>query len=88
MGRQQKMLIMTPAQCRAARALVDLTQPGLAEGAAIGLSTVVDFERSRRAVSPEAIGAMREALERCGIAFIEPNGGGPGVRLKLAGAAR
>ena len=75
------MLLMTPAQCRAARALVDLTQPALAERAALGLSTVVDFERSRRAVSPEAIGAMREALVRSGVLFIDANGKGPGVRL-------
>ena len=84
MGRQQKMLIMTPAQCRAARALVDLTQPGLAEGAALGLSTVVDFERSRRAVSPEAIGAMREALAKSGVVFIDADAQGPGVRLASA----
>ena len=56
-------------------------QPALAERAALGLSTVVDFERSRRAVSPEAIGAMREALVRSGVLFIDANGKGPGVRL-------
>ena len=81
-GRQQKMLIMTPAQCRAARALVDLTQPALAEDAALGLSTVVDFERRRRIVSAEATAAMRAALERRGVLFIAENGEGPGVRLQ------
>ncbi|WP_436642481.1 helix-turn-helix domain-containing protein [Microbaculum sp. FT89] len=73
---------ITPAQCRAARALVDLTQPQLAAAASLGLSTVVDFEKSRRAVSSDAAKAIRNALEAAGVEFIEENGGGPGVRLK------
>jgi transcriptional regulator with XRE-family HTH domain len=73
---------MTPSQCRAARALIDLTQPELAEAAGLGLSTVVDFERSRRAVSADAAAAIRAALEAAGAVFVEENGDGPGVRLK------
>lgn len=79
---QQKMLIMTPAQCRASRALVELNQPRLAELAGLGLSTVVDFERGRRAVSETAVAAMRTALEAVGVVFIAENGEGPGVRLR------
>jgi len=73
---------ITAEQCRAARALLDITQPGLAAASALGLSTVVDFEKSRRVVSKEAIQAMRVALERAGVEFIEENGGGSGVRLR------
>ena len=73
---------MTSAQCRGARAILEMTQPELARAAALGLSTVVDFERRRREVSEEAIKAMRRALEAAGIEFIDENGGGPGVRLK------
>lgn len=72
---------MTPAQCKAARALADLTQPKLAELAGVGLSTVVDFERSRRAVSPEAIAVIQGALETAGVIFVPENGQGVGVRL-------
>ncbi len=75
---------MMPAHCRAARALLDWTQPQLAEAAELGLSTVVDYERSRRAVSPEAIQAISRALEKAGVEFIPENGGGAGVRLKKA----
>lgn len=76
------MLIeMTPAQCRAARAILDMTQPKLAASAGLGLSTVVDFEKSRRQVSDDAIAAIRSALESAGVEFIAENGGGPGVRL-------
>tara|TARA_R110002153_G_scaffold22740_1_gene74437 strand:- start:1981 stop:2148 length:168 start_codon:yes stop_codon:yes gene_type:complete len=50
--------------------------------AGVGLSTVVDFEKSRRAVSADARNAMRTALETAGVEFIPENGGGVGVRLK------
>jgi DNA-binding transcriptional regulator YiaG len=71
-----------PSQCRAARALVELTQAELATAAGIGLSTVVDFEKARRDVSESARRAIRDALERAGVKFIGANGGGPGVRLR------
>ncbi|MGF6313431.1 transcriptional regulator with XRE-family HTH domain [Bradyrhizobium sp. i1.8.4] len=73
---------ISPAQCRGGRALLDMTQPQLASIASLGLSTVVDFERQRRAVSEEAIRKMQEALEKAGVQFIPENGGGPGVRLR------
>jgi transcriptional regulator with XRE-family HTH domain len=73
---------MNSAQCRAARAILNMTQPRLAEIANLGLSTVVDFEKARRQVSQAAIEAIQRALERSGIEFIDENGGGPGVRLR------
>jgi DNA-binding transcriptional regulator YiaG len=73
---------MTPSQCRSARALLAMTQPKLARAAGVGLSTIVDFERQRRWVSPEAAQAIRLALEAAGIQFIDEDGGGPGVRLR------
>ena len=91
---QQKMFIkpkaqkstiiveMSSAQCRAGRALLDMTQTRLAELAELGLSTVVDFEKMRRQVSAAAIEAIQNALSRSGIEFIGENGGGPGVRLR------
>ena len=72
---------MTPAQCRAARALIGINQTDLATAAGFGLSTVVDFEKERRVVSTTAQIRMREALEEAGVEFIEENGGGAGVRL-------
>ena len=75
---------ITPAQCRGARGLLGMTQPSLASAAQLGLSTIVDFEKSRRTVSKEATEAIRVALETAGVEFIDENGGGPGVRLKKA----
>ena len=75
---------MTPAQSRAARALIDWTQPKLAEKAGLGLSTIVDFERERRSVADQSVKAMRAALEAVGVIFVDENGEGPGVRLRKA----
>jgi transcriptional regulator with XRE-family HTH domain len=72
----------TPGQCKAARALLELTQGDLADAAKLGLSTIVDFEKKRRQVSVDAIQAIRDALAARGVEFIDENGGGPGVRLR------
>lgn len=77
-----KNVDMTPAQSRAARGLVSMTQTELANAAELGQSTVIDFERERRVVSDSSIAAIRDALESAGVIFIEENGGGPGVRLR------
>ncbi len=73
--------VITAAQSRGARALLNMTQPELAERAGLGLSTVVDFEKSRRKVSIDAISAIQRALVSAGVKFIHENGGGAGVRL-------
>jgi len=75
---------ISPAQCRAARSLLDLTQSELAKAATLGLSTVVDFERERRTVSGDAVAAIRLALEKSGVEFVDENGGGSGVRFRKA----
>lgn len=72
---------MTPAQSRAARGLISMTQAELAKAAGLGQSTVIDFERERRVVSDQAVAAIRAALESTGVVFLDPNNGGVGVRL-------
>jgi transcriptional regulator with XRE-family HTH domain len=75
---------LTPAQARAARALLAWSQQDLATNANIATSTVADFERGRRTPVPQNAEAMRAAFERAGISF--PEGGavrGP-ARPKLA----
>jgi predicted transcriptional regulator len=76
------MLIITAAQCRSARALIEMTQPALARAAKLGLSTIVDFEKSRRQLPHSTIQAIRKALELAGVQFIDEDGGGAGVRLR------
>ena len=73
---------MTPAQARAARGLLGLTQTGLASAASLGQSTIIDFEKERRVVSPDSVAAIRAALEAAGVVFLAENGNGPGVALR------
>jgi transcriptional regulator with XRE-family HTH domain len=70
---------MTPSQCRGARGLLDWSQTELAKAAGVGLSTVYDFEKGRRAVSREKVQAIRIALEIAGVMF---DGGNGGVKLR------
>lgn len=78
--------MLTPAQCRAARALVDWSQEDLAEASHLGVSTVRDFEKGRRVPTHNNLAAIVRALEAASVEFIPENGSGAGVRLvKTAG---
>jgi len=70
---------MTPAQCRAARALLDWTVKDLARAAEVSNNTVTQFERGQRHPNRNNLRAMREALEHHGVTFT--NGHEPGVKL-------
>jgi transcriptional regulator with XRE-family HTH domain len=77
--------MLTPATCRAGRALLGLTQFQLADLAKIAASTVRNFENGRHAAELPTLRAMVGALEASGVIFIEadpdPEGHGPGVRF-------
>ncbi|MDF2371978.1 MAG: helix-turn-helix transcriptional regulator [Rhizobiaceae bacterium] len=74
--------MITPGQCRAARALLDWSRNQLATSSKIALRTVVDFERGARTPRVLTLDAIRRTLESEGVIFINENGEGPGVRLK------
>lgn len=73
---------MTPDQCRAARALLNLEQFDVADRAGIARATLIDFEKGQRTPRQGTVAAIRQALEAAGVEFIPENGGGAGVRLK------
>jgi transcriptional regulator with XRE-family HTH domain len=72
---------MTPAQCRAARALLAMHQADLAEKAKVARKTLADFEGGKSTPQPRTLDAIQRALEEAGVEFIPENGSGPGVRL-------
>ena len=74
--------MITPAQCRAARALLNWRLPDLAERAGVSVSTVNSFELEQRKPMPANLKTIQKALEDAGVEFIPENGGGAGVRLR------
>jgi transcriptional regulator with XRE-family HTH domain len=75
---------MTGGQMRAARSLLRWTAEKLAEASGVGLATIKRAEASDQPVRMinANVAMVKAALEAAGIVFIEPNGGGPGVRLR------
>jgi hypothetical protein len=71
---------ITPAQCRAARALVDMDQGMLADGAMVTPGVIIDFEKGRRVPMRNNLAAIQRVLEAAGVEFT--NGDAPGVRLR------
>lgn len=65
------LALMTPEQCRAARAWLNWPQDALAKAASVGVSTVRDFEAGRRDPTRNNLAAMKAALETGGVSFVE-----------------
>jgi len=84
---KSKMAELTAAQIRAARALLDWTQPKLAEKTKLSVPTIRRMESSRGPSASTAanVEAVRRTLEEAGVVFLDAKqnkDGGPGVRLK------
>jgi transcriptional regulator with XRE-family HTH domain len=73
---------ISAAQCRAARALLDWSQDQLATNAQVARATIADFERSVREPIRNNMVSIVSALEAAGLAFVDENGGGAGVRFR------
>jgi transcriptional regulator with XRE-family HTH domain len=73
--------VITNDQCRAARAILSLSQEDLSRAAKVARRTLMDFETGARTPHPRTVDAIQEALKAAGVEFIAKNGGGAGVRL-------
>lgn len=74
--------MITPAQCRAARALLDWSQQRLADESKIGNATIRNFESGKSKLQHATEDVLVRAFIQAGVIFIDPNGDGPGVRLR------
>lgn len=79
--------MLTAEQIRAARALVDWSQPKLAEASGLSMPTIRRMEGLLGPGRSTAVNvdAVQRALEDAGVVFLEAGEvkqGGPGVRLK------
>jgi transcriptional regulator with XRE-family HTH domain len=75
-------LMITSAQCRAARGLIGWSQQDLAKSAGVGTVAVHQLESGRSQPRRATLDVVRRALEAAGVQFIDENGGGAGVRLR------
>lgn len=77
--------MITSAQCRAARALVEISRENLARLAGVDVSVIEQFEHKLAKPGAETVSRLQEALESAGAVFIpeSENGSGAGVRLKF-----
>jgi len=75
---------ISSAQLRAARALLRWSALDLAKASRVGVATIrrVEVMDGDIPVTSANEAALRKALETAGVAFIDENGGGPGVRLR------
>lgn len=74
--------MITPAQIRAARALIAWKQTQLATAAGLSEMSVKNIERGTTDPRVSTMLAIQSALESAGVMFIDQNGNGPGVRLR------
>lgn len=77
---------LTPAQCRAARSLLDWTQGDLAMASMVTVSAIKNFEVGRSKLLRVSRKSIVEALESAGIEFLDTEGN-IGVTLGKASAA-
>jgi transcriptional regulator with XRE-family HTH domain len=75
--------MLAPAQCRAARGLLDWSQQKLADKAGVGIVTIRQFEGKKGEPRRATLMVIQHALEAAGIEFT--NGEQPGVRLRKIG---
>ena len=74
-----------PAQCRAARALVDWSIDRLSDASGVSGENITAFENGSRKIEPLSVGALQTALEQGGTQFMaEGKTRGAGVRLKFS----
>lgn len=68
------MQIITPAQCRAARALLNWSQPELAGRCSIHVQTISNFEKEASTPTKKTLGIITAVLEYAGILLIDDDG--------------
>ncbi|MFE1603004.1 helix-turn-helix domain-containing protein [Methylobacterium sp. ID0610] len=81
--------MITAAQCRAARGLLNWTQAELAAAASVGVVTVRQLEGQGAEPRPATLTVIRQAFEKAGVELIPEDGtstgGGAGVRMRDGG---
>jgi transcriptional regulator with XRE-family HTH domain len=75
--------MITGSQCRAARALVEVSRQLLATLSGVDEDTIARFERKLETPAAEVVSTLQTALEAAGALFLEEGERGLGVQLKF-----
>ncbi len=77
--------MLTPAQIRAARALLNWSQADLADAGGVASQSIKNIERGVTDPRLSTATAIRTTLEKAGVRFLEAGDSatGPGVALKI-----
>lgn len=78
-------MALSPAQCRAARALLGWSQDRLSEASKVAKATIANFEAGKRSPYDRTLADVQRALDDAGVIFLaadENISGGDGVRIK------
>jgi predicted transcriptional regulator len=67
MPAQPLAVMITPAQCRAARALLGWPREWLASESSVSSGTIAEFEKGGRAPRYATLVTLRRALEKAGV---------------------
>ena len=79
-------MALSPAQCRAARALLGWSQDRLSEASKVAKATIANFEAGKRSPYDRTLADVQRALDDAGVIFLaadENISGGDGVRIKI-----
>jgi predicted transcriptional regulator len=76
------VIMITPRQIRAARALLGWSQQQLADKAILSLNAVTRLEKGKVDSRLSTLAAIEKALAKAGIKFLSAGERGEGVRLR------
>lgn len=68
------MKILTPSQCRAARAILDINRNQLAELSSVSAPAIGNFETGQAEPRAQSLAQLRLALEAAGVEFLDTDG--------------
>jgi transcriptional regulator with XRE-family HTH domain len=74
-------MTLSPAQCRAARALLNWSQEDLVRRSRITKKTIADFERGATQPRLQTLAQIRTAFDAAGVEFLNGNG----LRMPIKG---
>jgi hypothetical protein len=75
-------MILSPALCRASRAMLAFDIAALVKKSGVPRSVIGEFEKGGKEPQARDLAALQRVFEEAGITYLDDNGNGPGLRLR------